>query len=758
MKAVFSLLIILFSNFVWNSAVAQNKTTDATENKNEEKPEKSSFAALADDKDKKPESKEVEAAQNDTSQEKLKPGSDADKTKLTDEKTAKTEKSSGTASRSISDYSVFPSINKNGNVGLRYTAAAATAKPWTFYLGYGMDYFSWSDFIIADANEKNSRFGGLISWGIFLPHNFEISASVFAHANVNERNHEVLSAEPDMQSALGDFLFSVKYVYPVNSFLNLGLQGFGKLVSGVGQVYPDPAASSLGAIGLARFDSKGLRGSLPLRIIGHVNLGFIYDNSYALMEDSPLSSENASMEPFYQYVVRQFAMGVSRSRINFTAGLEFPINLAGNLIIPFVDYNLNYFTDSADSNLLTWQDRVDVSGGGSPDDALSQQLTFGLKYQFAKNFVVQGGVELALDYPGYAVSPSLPVYNLFAGITYYKTPGTTAAPAVCKPKVVVKEKIKEVDKKEFKGIILGKVIDDKENPLPKVKISYVGLGKSDQSSDESGGFVSYELAPGKYKMKFWKKGYHNKEVEVKINKETPQKSLIVKLKSKQAKPCPVSVFVKSEKKNKPLSKAKVQIKGETMKGNSLTREGSTDPEGKVVLKVRPGAYQVVFKKDKYFSRSKTITMSKCKKMDLQISLKRKPKRSVATLSKRYKKISIKKRIHFKYAKAVLRSRSYETLDAVASILIEHPEVLKVRIEGHTDNHGSSSYNLKLSRKRAQAVKKYLVKQGVEASRLEVKGYGKNRPRYANISARLRRKNRRVEFKILKQKKTKTTKK
>ncbi|MDA3862494.1 MAG: OmpA family protein, partial [Deltaproteobacteria bacterium] len=598
----------------------------------------------------------------------------------------------------------------------------------------------------------------VISWGIFLPHNFEISASVFAQANVNKRDHEVLSAEPDMQSVLGDFLLSVKYVHPLNSFLNLGLQGFGKLFSGVGQVYPDPAASSFGAIALARFDSKGLKGSLPLRIIGHINLGFIYDNSYALMEDSPLSSENASMEPFYQYVVRQFAMGVSRSRIKFTAGLEFPINLAGNIIIPFVDYNMNYFTGSADSNLLAWQDRVDISGGGSPDDAISQQIAFGLKYQFSKNFVVQGGVEIALDYPGYAVSPSLPVYNIFAGITYHNTIGINAAPVVCKPKVVVKEKIKEVAKKESKGIILGKVLDTKETPLSKVKISYVGLGKSDQSSDETGGFVSYELAPGKYKLRFWKKGYHSKDVDVEMDKETPQKSLIVKLEAKAAKSCPISVFVKTEKKNKPLSKAKVEIKGETMQGNALTREGLTDAEGKVVFKIRPGAYQVVFKKDKYFSRSKAVTMSKCKEMDIQINLKLKPKRSVATLSKRYKKITIKKRIHFKYNKAVLRSRSHETLDAVASILIEHPEVLKVRIEGHTDNHGSSSYNLKLSRKRAQAVKDYMIKQGVEASRLEVKGYGKSRPRYANISSRLRRKNRRVEFKIIKQKKNKTTKK
>lgn len=70
------------------------------------------------------------------------------------------------------------------------------------------------------------------------------------------------------------------------------------------------------------------------------------------------------------------------------------------------------------------------------------------------------------------------------------------------------------------------------------------------------------------------------------------------------------------------------------------------------------------------------------------------------------------------------------------------------LSGHTDNVGSSSYNKELSKKRAMAVKDYLVKNGVESDRIIVKYYGLEKPIDSNDSVEGRQKNRRVEFKIL----------
>ena len=72
-------------------------------------------------------------------------------------------------------------------------------------------------------------------------------------------------------------------------------------------------------------------------------------------------------------------------------------------------------------------------------------------------------------------------------------------------------------------------------------------------------------------------------------------------------------------------------------------------------------------------------------------------------------------------------------------------VLRVEIEGHTDNVGSESYNQKLSENRARVVMEYLVKKGTQSERLSSAGYGFSRPIAPNNTQEGRAKNRRVEL-------------
>ncbi len=112
------------------------------------------------------------------------------------------------------------------------------------------------------------------------------------------------------------------------------------------------------------------------------------------------------------------------------------------------------------------------------------------------------------------------------------------------------------------------------------------------------------------------------------------------------------------------------------------------------------------------------------------------------------RLSLKDAINFDTGKDVIRSESHAILDAVASILLSHPELRRVRVEGHTDNVGSATYNLDLSQRRAQSVVRYLVERGVPRERLLSKGYGYDKPVASNATALGRAKNRRVEFTIL----------
>ena len=104
-------------------------------------------------------------------------------------------------------------------------------------------------------------------------------------------------------------------------------------------------------------------------------------------------------------------------------------------------------------------------------------------------------------------------------------------------------------------------------------------------------------------------------------------------------------------------------------------------------------------------------------------------------------------VNFNFNKVNLRPESIPILYNVTETLLTHPEI-KVEIQGYTDNVGSSSYNKKLSLKRAEAVKSFLISKGVSADRLTAAGMGEANPVASNKTAEGRSLNRRIEFKIL----------
>ena len=112
-------------------------------------------------------------------------------------------------------------------------------------------------------------------------------------------------------------------------------------------------------------------------------------------------------------------------------------------------------------------------------------------------------------------------------------------------------------------------------------------------------------------------------------------------------------------------------------------------------------------------------------------------------------IEISERVQFKSGSADLLPESEKLLSEVADAMKAHPEILKVRVEGHTDKRAGTRFNQKLSSARARAVRKYLIEQGVKPGRLVARGYGEKQPIAKNTTQEGRYKNRRVEFKILK---------
>ncbi|WP_176223678.1 OmpA family protein [Marivirga sericea] len=107
-----------------------------------------------------------------------------------------------------------------------------------------------------------------------------------------------------------------------------------------------------------------------------------------------------------------------------------------------------------------------------------------------------------------------------------------------------------------------------------------------------------------------------------------------------------------------------------------------------------------------------------------------------------------KSVLFKRGTADILDGSFEELDRVYNMLKKNPNV-EIELSGHTDNTGSAKLNIELSQERSDRIKEYLVGKGVDARRLDSKGYGGARPIASNKSEATRKLNRRVEFTIIK---------
>jgi OOP family OmpA-OmpF porin len=98
---------------------------------------------------------------------------------------------------------------------------------------------------------------------------------------------------------------------------------------------------------------------------------------------------------------------------------------------------------------------------------------------------------------------------------------------------------------------------------------------------------------------------------------------------------------------------------------------------------------------------------------------------------------------FDFNKATLKPEGKAQLDKGIAVLKQKPN-LRVSVEGHTDSIGSDVYNQKLSERRANAVRDYMVSQGIDSSRITTRGYGETRPIADNKTEEGRAENRRVE--------------
>jgi outer membrane protein OmpA-like peptidoglycan-associated protein len=111
-------------------------------------------------------------------------------------------------------------------------------------------------------------------------------------------------------------------------------------------------------------------------------------------------------------------------------------------------------------------------------------------------------------------------------------------------------------------------------------------------------------------------------------------------------------------------------------------------------------------------------------------------------------LSVEKNLLFEKLKFNIETKSFEELKSLVDVLSIRPDIM-IEIEGHTDNGGTEAENLELSKNRANQVKDYLIKNGVDASRVKTSFYGESKPIASNDTESGRQMNRRVRIKVIK---------
>lgn len=192
----------------------------------------------------------------------------------------------------------------------------------------------------------------------------------------------------------------------------------------------------------------------------------------------------------------------------------------------------------------------------------------------------------------------------------------------------------------------------------------------------------------------------------------------------------------------PVENATIEIAYEG--SGEVTQVKINGDDGKYAAIVKTEKKQdimVTVKKKGYAFDSKVITKEEFEKENITIRGK-----DLAVKELKVGEVYTINDILYATSSSIMNDRSKFILKGFARFLKENP-LIKVSIQGHTDDVGDDNKNLVLSTDRAESVKVYLISLGVEKDRLSAKGYGKDMPKLENNSTANRAKNRRTDFVI-----------
>jgi outer membrane protein OmpA-like peptidoglycan-associated protein len=699
-------------------------------------------------------------------------------------------------------YSLHNQNNLSASTGLLHLSAAGSGAPGTLRISLISSYFSGKDFLCdgssrscpdpqgrRDADGDPQFFGDDVTrLGAHLGINATLVSFLEGYMGLHAYATENDQGRPQLLQVLGDMNLGLKAFIPHNpdQIFSVGGELQLWLLNGTGGVGLNGDGTSFTIRGLATADLNNRSNPddrVPLR--AHLNLGYHFDNSGNLVEDTESRRGEAIHGPGQrQPISRIERFGLDINKVDsFKAG----IGLEGMFpyIRPFAEWTIDVPVNRQDyicnisrvnpaddqclgnaSGFSTSPSRLTLGARGYPPlDGLSLLLAFDIGTGATSDFIEE-------------VAPE-PPWQLYLGAAFaFDTQPPTPVIKQVEVERIVDSPV------QLDRYVVGTVVEKgTSNPVPNAIVRFDGRNLTGMVSGEDGSFRTINLDPGTYTFNITAPGYREGQCTTTMPAgpvagqpapggppgpyyqpgpqpgaasgpyygqptAAPSGPTIVNVTCElEALPKVGNVVggVVDAESNAPVPGARVKIT------DKLNRELELNADQSGAFRfenVPPGTTKITVDAPGFFANVTEFEVVPREDFKATVSLNRRPATPNVVVAAN--EIKLRKQVHFAHDSSEIQPDSQALLDEIADVFKTRDEIRRVEIQGHTDNTGTPAYNQRLSQQRAEAVREALVRLGVDSSRLEARGYGQDKPLVPNVSPANRAKNRRVQI-IIKEK-------
>jgi outer membrane protein OmpA-like peptidoglycan-associated protein len=703
---------------------------------------------------------------------------------VTTQETPLPEDSEAEYRRWVRYYGLHEQNSLRGSTGLMRVREAGSGPVGTFRFAILGGFYSGSDFLCTDSAPCRNRATGQTLVGDDteqIQANVTLSATPFsfleAYAGLYNSATSMDLGNPQLLQVLGDANLGLKLFTPAEADRLYSFGGEAELVlfNGTGGVGLDGGSTSfalrlLGSLDFYNRTNESDR--IPLRL--HLNAGYFFDNSAAMVEDLETNPPPAGRgEPIERN--ERFGLGLARvDSLDLGLGAEY----IHEYLRPFAEYTVdvpvnrqNYVCD-----IESAAERGDrCLGSDGSFKSTPSRLTVGTRVfpWSGTGLALTAAIDIGLT--GTATfleetTPELP-YNIWFGVAY-AVDTVPPEPVVQRVEVVKQLAVPAAQPRRY---VVGTVTDATTGaPIPDAILRYEGRPLTGMVAGPDGAFRSTDLEPGTYTLSVFAEGFKQGSCPVTIPAAAvaqattpPPNAAVPGAATQPAAPPPgnapagdievpvsckldelpkvaniTGILIDAET-NAPIAGATVKITDKL--GREL--ELAADEAGAFQFRNVPlGSAKVTANAPGYMSAVQSFNIESRKDIELRLPMNKRPENPNVVVTAR--ELKLKKQVHFMHDSADILPDSEVILEEIAEVLKEHGEIARIEIQGHTDNTGPADYNRKLSQQRAEAVAKGLQTLGIAPGRLTAKGYGPDKPLVPNVSEGNRAKNRRVQLIVL----------